>query len=213
MINNVENKASLNAMSDLEFGKNKVEMMRYRVNGLSYKLGLGGLAFSVLAAFLSLNAFDPNNISVIAKILLNIAILLVGFLCCEKAKTYSKQGSIAMVVLGGICFARIFWIPLQIIITFNAWVNLTAPETADKTSAEYIDYINKKKEYENILGETIVRESGKTVNWLPQDGNFRGGMAIACLVLAALLFITAGITGYIRAKKLATYLESLKEKK
>ena len=46
-MNNVENKNDLNKMSDLEFGKNQVEMMRYRDNSLSYKLGLGGLVFSV----------------------------------------------------------------------------------------------------------------------------------------------------------------------
>lgn len=197
MINNVENKASLNAMSDLEFGKNKVEMMRYRANGLSYKLGLGGLAFSVLAAFLSLNAFNPTNISVILKILLNIAILLIGFLACEKTKTYSKQGSISMVVIGAVCFARIFWIPLNLIIDYNAW-------KAGKSNGDFLGAVIKNSKAD---------EGNKLIAYLPQDGNFRGIFAITCLVLAALLFIIAGITGYMRAKKLSTYLESLKEKK
>ena len=47
MMNNVENKNDLNKMSDLEFGKNKVEMMRYRENSLSYKLGMAGIGCSV----------------------------------------------------------------------------------------------------------------------------------------------------------------------
>ena len=40
MINDIENKNSQKLMSDLEYAKNDTEMMRYRVNGLSYKLGL-----------------------------------------------------------------------------------------------------------------------------------------------------------------------------
>ena len=40
MINDIENKNSLNEMSDLEHDKNQLEMMRYRVNSLSYILGI-----------------------------------------------------------------------------------------------------------------------------------------------------------------------------
>ena len=89
MMNNVENKNDLNKMSDLEFGKNQVEMMRYRDNSLSYKLGLGGLAFSVLAAFFCLNGFNPTSFTTLIAIMLNIVILLGGFLGIEKTKSYS----------------------------------------------------------------------------------------------------------------------------
>ena len=76
-MNNVENKNDLNKMSDLEFGKNQVEMMRYRDNSLSYKLGLGGLVFSVLACFFCLNGFNPTSFTTLIAIMLNIVILLV----------------------------------------------------------------------------------------------------------------------------------------
>ena len=91
MLNDIENKTSLNGMSDLEFNKNKVEMTRYRANGLSYKLGFLAIVFSVLAAFMSLNSFQPNSVAVIGKIMLNIVILLGGFLFCEQAKNYSAR--------------------------------------------------------------------------------------------------------------------------
>jgi len=121
-MNNVENKNDLNKMSDLEFGKNKVEMMRYRENSLSYKLGMGGVAFSVLACFFCLNAFNPINFTTILAIMLNVVILLGGFLSVEKAKSYSYKGSIGLIVFGGICIARIFWIPLLLIVHYNGWI-------------------------------------------------------------------------------------------
>ena len=111
MINEVENTNSLNQMSDLEHDKNQLEMMRYRENHLSYNIGIIGIFASLLACFISLNSTNPITAVVVIKVLLNIIILLGGFLCIEKAKAYSKQGSIGLIVFGGICFARIFWIP------------------------------------------------------------------------------------------------------
>ena len=121
MMNNVENKNDLNKMSDLEFGKNKVEMMRYRENSLSYKLGMAGIGCSVLACFFCLNAFNPKNVTTLLAIMLNIVVLLGGFLSVEKSKSYSMKGSIALIVFGGVCVARIFWIPLLLIIHYNAY--------------------------------------------------------------------------------------------
>ena len=77
MINDIENKNSQKLMSDLEYAKNDTEMMRYRVNGLSYKLGLCGMICSLLGAFICLNSFNPNNFQVIIVILLNIVILSI----------------------------------------------------------------------------------------------------------------------------------------
>ena len=54
MINEMEKNKTMSKMSDLEFDKNSVEMMRYRNNKLAYGLGLGGLVFSVLASFIIL---------------------------------------------------------------------------------------------------------------------------------------------------------------
>ena len=65
MINEQEKKATISKMSDLEYAKNDVEMMRYRANGLSNKLGLLGMAFSVLGMFICLNSFKPTDIQVL----------------------------------------------------------------------------------------------------------------------------------------------------
>lgn len=198
MMNNVENKNDLNKMSDLEFGKNKVEMMRYRTNSLSYKLGFGGLALSILAGFFCLNGFNPTNFNTFIAIMLNIIILLAGFLSIEKAKSYSLQGSIALIVIGAVCGARIFWIPLQLILEYNKWVSAGKP-----TDTKPYPY----------LGATIYSKNTDQLVYLPQSGTFRGIIAIVCLVFAAALFIFAGYIGVVRSKKLTTYLNSINQKK
>ena len=203
MINEMENKASLDQMSDLEFGKNKLEMMRYRVNGLSYKLGLLAILLSIFGAFVCLNSTQPKTFVVILKILLNIVILLAGFLCVEKSKNYSKEGSIGLIVIGGVCAARIFWIPIQLITYYNMYTN--ALNSGDKAS------MDKATQF---IGKTITGYfEGNSVRWLPYNGNFRGILAIILFVGAAVAFIGAGVIGYIRSKKLTTYLDSLKEGK
>ena len=114
MVNNIENNTSLDSVSELENNKNKLEMMRYRANGLSYMLGFIAILFSVFAAFISMNSMSVDKPWVLVKIAVNVLVLLVGFLCCEKAKAYSKSGSIILIVIGGVCVARMFWIPLQL---------------------------------------------------------------------------------------------------
>jgi len=199
MMNNVENKNDLNKMSDLEFGKNKVEMMRYRDNSLSYKLGMGGIVFSVLACFVCLNSFNPTSFTTILAILLNIVVLLGGFLCIEKSKAYSFNGSVALIVFGGICVARIFWIPYQLIDHYNGWI-----ADGKSQNSSHIDYI----------GKTITTNPEKNnISYLPMDGIFRGVLAIVFLVIAASFFIAAGYIGVVRSRKLSTYLNSLNQKK
>ena len=200
MINEVENNNSLNQMSDLEHDKNELEMMRYRENHLSYNIGIIGIFASLAACFVCLNSTNPVTAVVVAKVMMNIIILLGGFLCIEKAKAYSKNASIALIVFGGVCVARIFWIPLQLITYFAKYQDFLAGKTTDTT-------------YENYLGKTITTaysQSTDAYRWLPANGTFRGIFAIVLLLIAAAAFITAGVFGYIRSKKLSTYLDSLK---
>lgn len=203
MINEMENKASLDQMSDLEFGKNKLEMMRYRVNGLSYKLGFAAILCSVFGAFVCLNSINPKTFIVILKILLNIVILLAGFLCVEKTRNYSKQASIGLIVLGGVCAARIFWIPIQLMTYYNIYVNaIKSGDTAAQAKAT------------EIIGKPITGFfTNGSVRWLPYSGNFRGILAIVLLASAAAFFILAGVVGFIRSQKLSQYLDSIKEAK
>ena len=201
MINELEKKSSFNAMSDLEITKNSIEMLRYRNNRLAYALGLSGVALSLLAAFVCMNSMNPENFQVIFKIILNVFILLFGFLCCEKAKTYQVRGSFYLIGLGVICFFRILWIPLQLMTNYSAYV---AAKAADDVEA-----MNNASKF---LGATIINSDG-LVNWLPADGTTRGLIAIVLLVLAGILMIAGGIIGFLKAKKLTAYLNSLKETK
>ena len=196
MMNNVENKNDLNKMSDLEFGKNKVEMMRYRDNSLSYKLGLGAIGCSMLAGFICLNSFDPSYFMTMFAILLNIVLLLGGFLAVEKTRAYSFKASVGMIVFGVICGLRIFWIPLNIIIQYGQWV---ANGKGDATPYQY-------------LGATITTSNMNQLYYLPQSGVFRGVFAIVFLVAAAAMFIVAGYLGMVRSRRLTTYLNSIKQK-
>ena len=203
MINEVENNNSLTQMSDLEHDKNQLEMMRYRENRLSYMLGFLALAASILACFICLNSTNPGRPEIIVLVLLNIFILLGGFLCIEKAKSYSRNGSIALVVMGGICVARIFWIPLQLLIYF--------PMYDANHAATAGEALEKKQQAADFLGQTITGSyaSGTQVRWLTNNGTARAFMAIVLLAIAAAAFITAGVIGFIRSKRLTAYLESL----
>ena len=111
MSNELEKSASP-FIEETELKQIKTEMMRYRANSLSYWLGFGAIIFSVFASFISLNSFQPNSVLVVVKILLNVVILLFGFLSCEKTKAYSKNSSIALIAIGGVCIARIFWVQI-----------------------------------------------------------------------------------------------------
>ncbi|MBQ9899573.1 MAG: hypothetical protein IJM36_00425 [Acholeplasmatales bacterium] len=231
MMNNVENKNDLNKMSDLEFGKNKVEMMRYRENSLSYKLGMAGIGASVLACFFCLNAFNPINFATLIAIMLNIVILLGGFLCIEKSKSYSFGGSVALIVFGGVCIGRIFWIPVFYLLAhYNPWksdsaalkVATKALETAskeenaadiDKYTKEVANLTSKVEAHEKFLGKTITSNNYNKLTYLPTDGNVRAILAIVALVVAAAFFIAAGYIGVVRSRKLSTYLNSINQKK
>lgn len=167
-----------------ELEKIKTEMMHYRGNGLSYKLAFLGIGCSVLAAFVCLNSFYPDMLGFI-KILMNIAILLFGFLCCEKVKAYSKEASIALCVIGGICVLRIFWVPLNLIVWYNRFMD---PNATAETKNEAGKYLGK-----------IITANSSTINWLPKDGNFRGITAIVLLACAAAAFIASGVIGYFKS--------------
>jgi len=199
MINEMEKNKTMSKMSDLEFDKNSVEMMRYRNNKLAYSLGLGGIVFSVLASFIVLNSMLPGNFQVILCIFLNIFILLSGFLACERTKTYSRKASIFLGALGVIDFVQIFWLPLTILITYNEYMSLPQADQTNYAS--------------DNVAVVISEGSANNVHWLPTSGNFRGIVAIIFLVAAAALFIGGAVIGVIKSNKLNNYLNSLKVEK
>lgn len=177
-MSNLENKDVLNNKNS---AKNiKVELMRYRKNSLSYTFGLMALIFSILAAFIGLNSLRYDFTTMI-KILLNIAVLLFGFLYSEQAKTYSKSGSIGLLVLSGICFLRTLWAPRILLFgTANQWGKILDPKNIN-------------------------------INWLPQDATLRGIAALVLLILAGTSFLIAGLVGLKKSVALANYMENIKE--
>ncbi len=224
MINDIENKNSQKVMSDLEYAKNDTEMMRYRVNGLSYKLGLAAMICSLLGAFICLNSYSPRDFQVIMIIILNIIILLGGFLCAEKVKNYNKAGAIGQIVFGAVCIGRIFYVPVILMVQFSkfmeandwlAYYNGLKREEQRKLKDTLEQMNTLRSESSNYLGQTITSyyNSNRYANaFLPANGYFRGISAMVLFGCAAALFIVAGIIGYQRAKKLRTYLDSINVK-
>lgn len=198
----------------------ELEKMRYNNNSLSYKLGYAGIICSVIACFLALNSFGPSDFSTVVKVLMNIVILLVGFLATEKVKVYTKNYSYVMYVIGGVCFARIFWVPLQLFIYYNKFVNML-----DGTDA---GFSNAKAAYSNKLGATVIGDWVKEVTdeagniitpahrvgtgYLTMNGNIRAVIILIFLLLASASFIASGVINYIRSTKLNNYLSSIGEK-
>ncbi|MDE7100786.1 MAG: hypothetical protein K2O05_02925, partial [Anaeroplasmataceae bacterium] len=102
MSNKVENNEEVRVSTEKVYYDEKNiqgQMLRYRTNSLSYKLGMGGILLSLFAAFISLNSL-AWNVSVIVKILGNIVILLFGFLSIEKVKSYSREYSFVLCGIG-----------------------------------------------------------------------------------------------------------------
>jgi len=165
------------------------QMMRYRTNGFAYKLGMLAIAFSILGAFICLNSYKWD-LTIIIKILGNIVILLFGFLSIEKVKSYSLSYSYTLIGIGGLCVARMFWIPVRLI-------TLYAQYQADPTNPEALKY----------LGASVIGDP-KVNSYLPQSGTIRGVAAMVLIALAAVCFIGAGVQGAIKAKHYAEYMST-----
>lgn len=186
MPNKVENNGVVTHTDKVYYNAQDIqgEMMRYRVNSLSYKLGMFAIGFSILAAFISLNSLAWNY-SVIFKILLNIVLLLFGFLSIEKVKAYSLKSAYILVGFGVVCIARIFWCPLRLIIDYSAFLK-------DNTQVGSLGPV--------ITGDYLTNA------YLPMDGYFRGYAAIVLLACAAAFFIASGVIGIIRSKKYTAFI-------
>lgn len=213
MINEQKERNTLTKMSDLEYSKNDVEMMRYRNNKLAYWLGLGGMAFSLLAGFMGLNSLSSTTANTMVAIMINIIVLLGGFLAVEKTKNYSTNGCIATIVFGGLSVARIFYYPILLIINFNSFIGLVDGHLAGTlTEAQEKAYTDAL----GMLGPSVTASYTKTnlanAFFFP-NGNARAATMIVLLAISAAMFIGGGVIGFMRARKLNTYLESINQKK
>jgi hypothetical protein len=206
MINEQENKTSLTKLSPEEYEKNQTEMSRYRVNGLTYRLALLGMGTSLFACLVLLNSMAPNIHSFII-VMINIVVLLGGFLAAERAKSYSFGGSVALVVFGGVSIARIFYTPIILIWANNKFLDnyKGADDAAVKKTKEAMDYV----------GPSITESYYKhqyAFAYLFHNGLFRAIFVMVILGISGAAFISAGIIGMKRSRRLSTYLESIKQK-
>ncbi|MBD5390461.1 hypothetical protein HDR67_00395 [bacterium] len=187
MRNKVENNGVVENTEKVYYNVNNLEgeMMRYRTNSLSYKLGMLAIVFSILAAFLVLNSL-AWDFTVVIKILMNIVILLFGFLSIEKVKAYSKEYSMVLIGIGVVCGLRIFWGPLTLIV-------------------DYTRYLSSGKTVTGKLGPTITGSYVRNA-YLWMDGYFRGITSMVLLGCAAACFILAGVIGIAKAQKYAKFM-------
>ena len=212
MINEQKERNVLTKMSDLEYTKNDLEMMRYRNNKMAYALGLGGMAFSMLACFMGLNSINAGTANTMVVIMLNILVLLGGFLGCEKTKSYSKGGCISLFVFGGLSFARIFYVPIIIISNFFTFSKYLDGNNAGTLTEEEIV---KFKDSVSNLGPSITSkytDATSSYAYFFANGTVRGVVTIIFLAASAGLFIAGGVIGYLRSKKLTDYLSSIGSK-
>lgn len=170
----------------------KVEKMRYQKNSLSYMLGFAGIGFSIFAAFILLNSLTPD-IYTIFKILLNIVILLFGFMCCENVKNYREKSAYMMLGIAGVCVARIFFGPVMLFNYYSKYL---------KFMEDGILQTEEKAVVSKWLGSSIIDKSG----FLTPNGYVRAIMAIVALICAAVCFVFSALICIKKSRTLKKFL-------
>ncbi|MGM9971719.1 MAG: hypothetical protein ACI35W_04860 [Anaeroplasmataceae bacterium] len=188
---------------DIENVRN--EKLRYQKNTLAYLLGFLGIALTLIAAFIALNTYKLNSLTIV-KILMNVVIFLFGFLSCEKVKAYDKKYAYVLFGFAAVSILRIFWVPLQIMRHWGDYEKAVAAANAagDAEAA--------RKAADNALTyfyPQIINPTKQTKGYLAADGYLRATLCIIFLVGSAVAFAFAGYVGYSKARKLEKYLESI----
>ena len=184
-----------------------LEKMRYNNNSLSYILGLLGIVFSVAACFIALNSLNPIGFKTVLKVVLNIFVLLIGFLTAEKVKVYQKKFSYVSFALGGIAILRMFWYPLTLMVKYNGFVKMLNAVDG-KISQENFD--NARHKFGEFLGVTVMGalKDGEIVKtgYFTTNGYIRAIVLFVLLGCCAACFIFAGLINYVKSTKLTNYL-------
>ena len=210
---NVKNVASIDELSELH-----LEKMRYNNNSLSYILGLLGIVLSIAACFIGLNSLNPNGFHTILKVLLNILVLLIGFLASEKVKVYNMKFTYVMYTLAGVSLARIFWYPLSLIVNYSKYIKLLDINGDPAKLAERFGNAGKS-EAGQMLGSTLIgklsedKTSIVKTGYMTMDGRVRGIILMVILGAACACFLISGIINHIKSTKLHNYLERINQKK
>ncbi|MCR5786802.1 MAG: hypothetical protein K6G28_03805 [Acholeplasmatales bacterium] len=228
----------ISSMSEAEYKNFQLEKLRYFDNKTSHKLGYVGIICSLIACFLALNSVSPSaflgGFGVVLAILLNIFILLTGFLTVEKVKAYSIGYSKYMIGLGVVCALRILWYPLTTLVQYgkfvsdakagsSTWADLMSRynSTLGKSllSGTPIDQNGNVISNNTILNnklvpvdERIILDHVNTTGYLTANYTIRGLLMILFLGVAAACFIIGGLIGLKKSIMLKKYLTSLDKK-
>lgn len=198
----------------------KLEKMRYNNNSLSYKIGLVGIAFSLLAMFFALNSVNPNSVGTVVAILINILVFLFGFLCCEKVKVYQKKYAYGMIGISVVCFARIFWYPIVLFKAYNKFMDVLGD---GKTSTKFEEAVKASPNLgASIQGKFIETDYDKindvyfgyrkATGYLTANGNVRGVFIIIFLAIASAAFLTSAIITIKKSTALEKHLANVNNK-
>ncbi len=219
-----QHEAIIASMSEADYATMQLEKMRYFDNKTSHTLGYVGIGTSLLAMFFALNTMSPayflGGPGTVLAILMNIFILLTGFLTVEKVKAYSIGYSKYMIGLGAVSVLRIFWYPLTTMKLYNEMISQIK-------SGDYATYGDVVKNFNGKLGASILNGTPldangnncsnnladfdhiATAGFFSANGNIRGIVMIILLIISAASFIAGGIIGYKKSTKLKNYLDSL----
>ena len=205
-----------------------LEKMRYNNNSLSYILGLLGIVFSIAACFISLNSINPFGFKTVIKVILNILVLLIGFLASEKVKVYQIKFSYVMYVLGAIAIIRMLWYPLSLLVSYNKFVGLFEYLDGYLTESSYNEAVSNSS---NVLGATIIGSFNKIASievakdqfvivgerigtgYLTMNGYIRAVILFVLLGCCSGCFILSGFINQIKSTKLTNYLVKINAKK
>ncbi len=89
----------------------KIDLMRFQLNNLSYKLGLSGFVLYVVYITSTLDLI-PKNFGLGLEIMINLAFFMVLFLGLEKVRNYSRVWSLRIIALGILSVLRVLWHPV-----------------------------------------------------------------------------------------------------
>lgn len=173
------------------------EKLRYQKNTLAYFLGFGGIIFSIVAAFIELNTMKPNYLTMIY-ILLNIVVLLFGFLSCENLKQYQRRYSYVMFGFAVLEILRIFWYPLLFIRKWSHYKKMIS--NGDESANAYV---------QKYFSPQVYTTSPDNRGYMGTNGTLRGIVCIILIIISAVFFAFSGYVGYIKSKQLEKYLESI----
>lgn len=185
---NLKNKKIADRKEKREEAKElRPDILRYKNNGLSYWLCMLSIVFTVIMFIIIYKETNavPNWFLGI-DLMINIVIMLSGFMLAEKTKIYSRVGSYCSIGLGVVQFLRIFAIPLYY---YNKNVAYTTAYNAWISAGNTVDTF--------VYSEIIGLNTGE-FTW-----------CVILMICSSLCLIAAGMISLYKGKLLRVHLKEL----